>query len=360
MQKTPTISVIMPVYNGERYLGAAIESILNQSFKDFEFIIIDDGSIDDTIQILEKYQRVDDRIIIYRQPKNFGIVEALNKGLQMSQGKYFARLDADDLSLPSRLETQFQYLESHPEIGVVGSNIKIINPTGKITSNFINTPNLPETPTEIRWSLCFSCTLMHPVVMARREILIEAGGYRHTAKHAEDYDLWTRIANKTRYSNLSQVLLLLRRHNMNITVTYSDQTLESSRQISRDYINSILQKDVPQKVVDVFWTSEENHSEYVEQAVQLISDLHEAFMCSEGLIPSEKRYIKKDASKQLTNLAINKLRDPKKRFILIKKAVSYNLYVVIEQVINNEIRNTWKIIKNLRAQIEKMCGNCYN
>src|SRR5687768_10604451 len=127
----PSISVLMSVYNGARYLSQSIESILAQTFSDFEFIIIDDCSSDSTPQILNEYARQDSRIRIIRNSENKGLTASLNIGLTQAQGRYIARQDADDISLPQRFEKQIHYLEAHPETIVVSSNIGIIDNTGQ-------------------------------------------------------------------------------------------------------------------------------------------------------------------------------------------------------------------------------------
>jgi len=216
----PKISVVMPVYNREKYLRDAVNSILNQTFQDFEFIIIDDGSTDQTPQIIDEYKKNDQRIISFQQPQNCGVVNARNKGLEMARGEYLAVMDSDDISLPHRLETQYRFLETHPNIGVVGSNVTAINATGKVITNFINRVYLPQTPTVIRWSFCFTNNVINPVVMARTDILRAVSGYSVETKGlAEDYDLWTRVALHNNFYNIQEVLLLLRSHEFNISKT---------------------------------------------------------------------------------------------------------------------------------------------
>ena len=126
---SPKISVVMPAYNAAEYLDEAIRSILNQTFRDFEFIIINDGSTDDSISILDKQQKLDSRIRVYHQ-ENQGMIAALNRGCRLARGKYIARMDADDISLPGRLEKQLKYMERHPQIGILGTWIYSIDKNG--------------------------------------------------------------------------------------------------------------------------------------------------------------------------------------------------------------------------------------
>ncbi len=129
-EKVPRVSVLMSVYNGERFLRDSVESILGQTFTDFEFLILDDGSTDSTCEILEEYANKDARIVLVRNDRNLGLTRSLNKGLRLVRGEYLARQDADDISLPKRLEMQVKFLDAHPEVGVVGSALEIIDENG--------------------------------------------------------------------------------------------------------------------------------------------------------------------------------------------------------------------------------------
>ncbi|HEY2385120.1 MAG TPA: glycosyltransferase [Terriglobia bacterium] len=200
----PKVSVVMPVYNAEKYVTKAIDSILNQTLKDFEFIIVDDGSTDRTPAILESYAASDSRVILHRQP-NCGLIATLNRACSLAQGSYIARMDADDISLPPRLEKQVHYLEHHPEVGVLGTWIQDIGAADEPGPIW----PLPTTPATIRWFLMFGNCIAHPSVMARREI-IQNLGYRPEAPHVEDYDLWIRASALTAVANLPEVLLRYR------------------------------------------------------------------------------------------------------------------------------------------------------
>ena len=161
----PKVTVLMPVYNGEIYLAEAIESILNQTFADFEFLIIDDGSTDNTWGILSSYN--DNRIRLTRNPKNVGLIESLNNALTLAIGHYIARIDADDISLPKRLEKQKEFLDKNLEIALVGSWVEIIDRQGKRIGyqKFLWDDSL------IRWQLLFKTTFAHSAIMARRDVL---------------------------------------------------------------------------------------------------------------------------------------------------------------------------------------------
>lgn len=187
----PEISVIFPAHNAERYLPEAIESILFQTFHNFELIIVDDGSTDNTRSIVEEYAKKDSRINPLFNERNLGIVESLNKAIKLSRGKYIARMDHDDISLPERLETQVRFLEEHPEIAAVGSNVILIDNKG----DAIGVRKVPETPEEILKGIVLGNQIVHPTVMLRREVFDVVGNYKKVL-HAEDYHLWIEMIKK--------------------------------------------------------------------------------------------------------------------------------------------------------------------
>lgn len=213
--ESPLVSVIMPVFNAERFLRQAVDSIIHQQYQDFEFLIIDDGSTDGSGDILRDYLRQDKRIRLFQQPVNQGLITALNIGLSTAQGKYIARMDADDISLPDRFSRQVEYLEAHPEVGVLGSKIRYIDETdtlGLIPVSFHG-------DVSIRWHALFESPFFHPVVMFRKE-LVDRYNFRydpHTL-HSEDYDLWRRFLLKTKGENLKDILLYYRIHPESLSV----------------------------------------------------------------------------------------------------------------------------------------------
>jgi glycosyltransferase involved in cell wall biosynthesis len=194
----------MPVYNAEKYLIEALDSILQQTFHDYELIVIDDGSTDRSSAIIESYAKKDRRVIVHRQD-NCGLIMSLNQGCSLARGKYIARMDADDVSLPQRLEKQLDYLEQRLDIGLLGTWIQDIGPNGEPGPIW----PLPTTPASIRWFLMFGNCIAHPSVMGRRE-LIQSLGYRAEAAHVEDYDLWIRMSAVSRVANLPEVLVKYR------------------------------------------------------------------------------------------------------------------------------------------------------
>lgn len=199
------VTVIMPVYNGEAYVREAIDSILGQTFGDFELLAIDDGSGDRSAEIIGSY--TDPRIRLVRNEVNLGVVQTLNRGLDLARGTFIARMDCDDRSLPERFARQIAFLSTHPEVGVCGTWMESIGDrTGYVW-------RYPTDPERIRCSLVFESVLAHPSVMMRRE-LIERLGLRYSLayKHAEDYGLWVDAAEHFALANLPEVLVQYRKH----------------------------------------------------------------------------------------------------------------------------------------------------
>ena len=209
MSDRPTLSVLMPVFNAERYLAEALESILAQTFRDFEFIVVDDGSTDRSLPILQRFAKEDFRIKIVSRP-NTGIVGALNDGLAVASGEYIARMDADDIALPNRLAIQLHYMETHPEIVAIGSSASMADPSGRPLKDFkacTDPQTLRHNIVEIK-----DIGVIHPTLMVRRNILNRVGGYRQHYNLVEDFDLFFRLLDEGELSNVPEVLLVYRQH----------------------------------------------------------------------------------------------------------------------------------------------------
>jgi glycosyltransferase involved in cell wall biosynthesis len=209
MAPAPSLSVLMPVYNAERYLAKAVESILAQTFTGFEFIIIEDGSTDGSRAILEQYSRRDDRIRLVCRP-NTGLTIALNEALGLANAELIARMDADDISLPRRFELQVDYLRHHPECVVVGSSVLLIDSDGDSIRPFA--VHCEHEDIDAAHLCGLGGTIVHPAALMRRDPVVEMGGYRPEMEPAEDLDLFLRLAERGRLANLPDTLLKYRRH----------------------------------------------------------------------------------------------------------------------------------------------------
>jgi len=210
----PAVSVILPAYNCEKFIGKAIQSVLQQTFTDFELIIINDGSTDNTESIIHEFG--DQRIVYLKNSSNQGLVYTLNKAIAHANGKYTARMDADDICLRERLAKQQTFLDQHEDITAVASTIEFINEQEEITGIW-ELDRQTIIPAQIRRAMLHQNCIAHPTVMMRSEI-IKQMKYKEYQKNIEDYDLWLRLLNHGyKIAKLDEPLLLYRIHNASVT-----------------------------------------------------------------------------------------------------------------------------------------------
>lgn len=227
----PIISVVMSVFNSQDYLNEAIQSILDQTFVNFEFIIIDDGSTDRSPKLIEAFAKQDQRIrVVTRQNK--GLIFSLNEGVSLAKGKYIARMDADDISHPKRFQYQVEFLSKNPEIGVVGTHAHLLSNTSTRPWPFYT-----ETHEEIIALLPFHSPFIHPSVMLRKSILPESP-FDSAFPHAEDYKLWADLASKTKFHNIEIKLLTYRIHETNISSKHQNIQINNSLKVIKEYLTS--------------------------------------------------------------------------------------------------------------------------
>lgn len=217
MQKKPLVSIVLPVFNAQTHASEAIKSILRQTYSNFELIIIEDASTDKTRKVVREY--TDTRVRFLANTDHLGVTKSLNRGLEATKGEYIARMDADDIALPTRLETQVKFLENHPEIGVVGTGVELIDAKGKR----IGIKGFDQTHAQLKNTLLRRNPLIHPTVMFRRILIEDYGGYDEVLDGAEDYDLWLRLAKHTYIVNLPDLLLKYRIHQESVSYEYSDR-----------------------------------------------------------------------------------------------------------------------------------------
>ena len=235
MSQTPAISVVMAVHNRERFLAEAIDSILAQTFDDFEFIIVDDGSTDGSAGIIRAYAARDRRIRRLQFERNRGVAASSNLGIRHARGQFIARMDSDDISLPQRFETQLAHLRAHPEIGVLGCGLVMADECLARRENW----DYPAQHALIAYKVLFSGSgLGHATTVMRRKALLEAQGYREGVFHAVDIDLWTRLLGIARFANLPQRLYIYRRHGQSTTISQP----ASHKQAASEHKRKALQR----------------------------------------------------------------------------------------------------------------------
>lgn len=233
---SPILSVIMPVFNGERYLYESINSVLNQSFKNFEFIIINDCSTDKTNHILSEYKSLDNRIVIINNLKNKGIAYSLNEAIKTSKSDLIVRMDSDDVCMPSRFQKQFDYMSNNPLIAVSGTGALINNSNRLLKDYFI-----PFTKdAHIKTQLLFESPFVHPSIIFRKEVFFRNKmQYDSTYSRAEDYKLWTQFARISNMGNIINVGLSYRVNVNSVSNKYKSVQLNDAGLIREEYFKQI-------------------------------------------------------------------------------------------------------------------------
>jgi hypothetical protein len=228
----PPLTVLLCVHNGARYLRAAIESILAQTCREFEFLVVDDASTDDSAAIVTSF--ADERIRLLRNERNLGLTASLNRGLREARGEFIARQDADDLSAPARFEAQLGVLRAQPELALVGSQGWAIDAQGHTVGRL----DVPLHDGSIRWALPLLNPCLHTAVMFRREAILSVGGYDEAYPSCQDFELWTRVAARFQMRNLPERLVSYRMHGESISTTRK----ESSQRLVRQVVERELER----------------------------------------------------------------------------------------------------------------------
>lgn len=223
IDREPLISVVLPVFDAERYVTAAVESVLGQTVGDFELILINDGSRDGSATILDGFAARDERVQVVHQ-ENRGLIETLNRGVSLARGRYLARMDADDISPADRFEKQLTCLERRPEIAVLSGAAQYIDDEGPLPY-FVRQPL---DPAAVKNALSTSSCVIHAAAMMRLDALRAVGGYRRAFVHAEDYDLWLRLVERADLANLPDVLLYIRLHQEQVSEKHLFQQVLST------------------------------------------------------------------------------------------------------------------------------------
>lgn len=229
--KSAKVTVLLPVYNGASYLREAIDSILNQTLKDFELLIINDGSTDNSAEIIKSYP--DKRIVFSDNEKNTGLVNVLNQGICMARGEYIARMDCDDIALPRRLEKQVHFMDNHRHVVVCGTRFEIIAKKRLIPVIKLDHP-------EIKCEMLFNSPFAHPTVMLRNRIL-QVNGLFYSSQHqdAEDFEFWQRLSEYGHLANLSDILLRYRIHHSQVSNKHSEEQRTSADKIRLLQLNKL-------------------------------------------------------------------------------------------------------------------------
>ena len=299
----------MAVKDGEKYLQQAIDSVLQQTFSDFEFIIIDDYSIDSSAQIVLEYK--DLRIKLIRNLSPLGLAKSLNLGLDIAKGEYIARLDADDVCLPNRFEDQVRFLNEHPQIGVLGTGIRLIDDQG----NTIYDVHFPTDHDVIKWQLCFRNPIAHPSVMMRHAAVKQADGYDPALIHSQDYDLWWRMSFTSQLANLHKVDVHLRQHSGQVTNVHRSEQFKCGLRINQKHLSALLGNAISEDVIRNVWTNNYPSPEDALIAGELILDCL-GMTCKSVQSKRLKQFITQDAISKIRSVIGPFVKRPKTWFFL--------------------------------------------
>lgn len=238
--KVPEVSVLLPTFNGSKTLDRAINSIMQQSFQDWELIIVDDGSTDETWDIISSFS--DDRIRTIKHENNLGLVQALRTGTKLCAGYLIARQDQDDISHKDRLLIQTNYLTKHPEIGIVGTWAQVVDESNIEKHNIVKYLRHPRNHGDIRWLALFNSPFVHSSIVIRREILESLGGYSETSllTPPEDYELWSRLLTTYLAANIPQCLLVYQQTATGMSSKQVDKIRRNAHQIGLDNISMLM------------------------------------------------------------------------------------------------------------------------
>ena len=318
--KTPLVSVVMPTHNAAATLDEAVCSILNQTCRSLEFIIIDDGSSDDTVAKLEECVKSDNRVRLFRQKKE-GMIAALNWGCRIAQGQFIARMDADDISLPRRTERQVQFLNGHPEIGIVGTWVSRMNEKGSTMGEAHPSPN----PRVLKWEHFFGICVIHPTVMMRREILEKLDFYRADAVYAEDRDLWLRASAITEFSNVPEILLKQRVWSRSTSKVLGQEYFLNAIKLGASFIREFLKDDISDDAVAGLRGTRLANLSQIHQTASLLERIYHKFAAQNSLSSEEVQEISWDAAKRMGRLALQASRFSRVEFVfLLKRALQLN------------------------------------
>lgn len=333
-EPNPPVSVVMAVHNGLPYLREAVDSILAQTFRGFEFIIIEDGSTDGSIEVLEAYAAADARVRLLPNPRNLGLTRSLNIGLRAARGRYVARMDADDVSLPDRLARQLAFLDGHPDFCVVGTAYDRIDENGR---RFMRTEQCA-TANEYDWTLMFSPPLQHPTAMFRRSLVTDHGVlYDESLETTQDYDYWVRARAHGKGMVLAEPLVMYRTHGSAVSLTKRDIQLRTHRRLAvgcqlAAFPDLTAAAEDIEALGDLMCGQRAADGASVRAAVAGMNTLLARFHAERTMTASERRYVHTTACRWLTIAMMRSgaLKDPRLAARFVASAWRILLYAPYE------------------------------
>lgn len=338
----PKITVLMPVYNSESFLKEAIDSILDQTFTDFEFIIINDGSTDTTKNIINSYNDI--RMKIVNNKKNIGLTKSLNKGLKLSKGEYIARMDADDISLKNRLKIESGFLNSNPEYGLIAARYSIIDKNGNILKNSGSYLN----PEEIYYTLNFQNCLTHSSVIFRKGMVLKIGGYNEALTQTQDYELWYRLSKVTKIYQTREILIKWRMSNKNISHFFKDIQKETEINEVKKNLESCIESKLKKKEIKLLQLKEITIFSDLKRVLYLLNKINKKLLLKEFI------YIKKIG---LSIRKIKKAMELKKRNLLFYYFRNTPLKKSLKHFLSLNIRFKYILLKAFFIAFTKKIHN---
>ena len=300
--EAPTVSILMPVHNGLPYLSEALNDLLAQTFADFELVVVDDGSTDNTRTVLERFAAQDERIVVIQNETNLGLPKTLNRGLARCRGKWVARADADDRYPQDRLERQIQFLEANPEVGLLSCAVRKMNASGF----HYRAVCFPTDDRCIRMRELFVNSFSHPGAVFDRQLVEAVGGYDSSYWAAEDADLWARLAPHTKVANLPIPLVHYRTHGASFMHTRGSEgerlSLSVRQRLLSEYLDRPLDIDETRSIVGCYRGTQVLSTEDVEVGR---AGLHEVLRCATSREePDTVRFFKREVARSMLKQAI--------------------------------------------------------
>lgn len=277
------ISIICPAYNSEKYISSAIKSILNQSFRDFEFIIIVDPSSDNTLQQIKRFK--DSRILLIINKRRLGLAASLNLGIKKSTCELIARVDSDDVYLKNRLKKQYDYMKKNPQIDLVGTNAIIKD--GKDVKKLFQ----PLSNNLIKWAMNFRCPFLHPTIMIRKKIFTKYTFY--PLKKYEDYHFYLKIIDKIKSANMRDFLCIIRKHENNLSILKNNDDLKENAKIFRECIRNFYGYRLNDEMLEmlIYGNSSNHNSKTIYKTILVLKSMRSKFI---EKFPEEKKSINID------------------------------------------------------------------
>lgn len=302
MRGNPKVSVILPVFNGEKYIVEAISSILNQSYTNFELIVVNDGSTDHSRHVVASFE--DQRIILVENVRNRGLVFSLNRGMELACGEFVARMDADDIAHRERLRLQVEYLDTHPSVGLVGTAIRQIDEQGRFLEDLVP-PSRHET---IKWKFLFETAIFHATIVMRKSLVDTNGGYNPAFPHVEDTELWSRLLDVTEFANLPDVLYTRRWHSESVCNSKWAVQFATVSKIRHSSFEKILRHPIDLSTVTSlskclnFSDARISRAEF-ERVVALMAEAYHAYLSDENCSDADRAAIAADLAHRIASLA---------------------------------------------------------